>query len=352
MGKTRDLNLDVIRAAAVTMVVSVHFFLNCGFYEEPLVGGRMVLAAVVRTALMICVPLFLLLTGYLRAGRSWSKGYYRGLGRILLTYLLCSAACLAFRRFYLGEALTALDWVRGIFHFSGAPYGWYVEMFIGLYLLSPFLNAMWSALSERAKPALLLTLSVLTFLPTLLNLLQHTRFYLRLLPDWWSSLYPVAYYMIGVALREKPLPLRWPKALGLAMVSSLVGAALHIREAAGTPLAYAEVTYWGGFFTAVTAVLVFSALRQWKVDNWPSPLRKSAAKVAELSFAMYLLSYIPDQILAGYFWKEIAAVPDRLVWFILLVPLSLLCSAMLAQLVMTLQRGLSRLLPVKKEEKQ
>ena len=156
MEKKRDLNLDLIRAAAVTMVVAVHFFLNCGFYETPLTGFRMVAATAVRTLLMVCVPLFLLLTGYLRAGKAWSPGYYRGLGRILLTYLLCSLICLAFRTVYLREALSAMDYLRGILHFSGAPYGWYVEMFVGLYLLSPFLNAMWSALDERAKTALLL----------------------------------------------------------------------------------------------------------------------------------------------------------------------------------------------------
>lgn len=348
MGKKRDLNLDLIRSVAVAMVVSVHFFLNCGFYEEPLVGGRMVLAAVVRTALMICVPLFLILTGYLRAGRTWSKGYYRGLGRILLTYVLCSLACLAFRAFYLKEALTALDWVRGIFHFSGAPYGWYVEMFIGLYLLSPFLNAMWGALEEKAKTALLLTLFALTFLPTLLNLLQHTRFYIRLLPDWWSDLYPVAYYMIGVALRERPLPLKWPKALALALLSSLAGAALHIREAAGTPLAFAEVTYWNGFFTVITAVLVFSALWQWKVERWSGVLRRGVMKVAELSFAIYLISYIPDQLLSARLREAVGAVPDRLGWLFVLVPLSLLLSTVLAQLVLLVQKGLTNLLPVKK----
>ena len=349
MEKKRDLNLDLIRAAAVTMVVAVHFFLNCGFYETPLTGFRMVAATAVRTLLMVCVPLFLLLTGYLRAGKAWSPGYYRGLGRILLTYLLCSLICLAFRTVYLREALSAMDYLRGILHFSGAPYGWYVEMFVGLYLLSPFLNAMWSALDERAKTALLLTMVTLTFLPTLLNILQYTRYDLRLLPGGWSQLYPVSYYLFGTALRERPLKLRWPAAMALALLSSMLGAGLHIWGNWGENVAYFELTYWGGFFTAVSAVLLFSAMGQWRLDRWPVLLRRCIQKMAELSFAIYLLSYISDQLLAALLWERIPAVVDRLVWFPVFVLLSLAFAALLAQLVLLIQRSLLRLLPERRK---
>jgi len=349
VGQQRDLNLDLIRAAAAAMVVAVHFFLNCGFYEVPLMGAGMVAATVVRTALMVCVPLFVLLTGYLRGGKGWSPGYYRRLGRILMTYLLCSLVCLAFRTFYLGEALTALDWLRGILHFDGAPYGWYVEMYIGLFLLSPFLNAMWNALEERAQWALLLTVAALTFLPSLGNLLWHTRIGLRLLPEWWRQLWPVGYYLLGMALRRRPLKLTWPAALILALLSALAGAVLHIWGNWGEPVAYFELTYYDGFFTAVAAVVLFSAMLCWDVARWPAVVRSCVSKVAELSFAIYLLSYLPDQLLASVLREAVPAAEDRLGWIILLAPLSLIFSALLAQLVLLIRRSFARMWPRKSE---
>lgn len=39
--KKRNINLDMIRVIAVFSVLSVHFFLHNGFYEEIVVGKRL-----------------------------------------------------------------------------------------------------------------------------------------------------------------------------------------------------------------------------------------------------------------------------------------------------------------------
>ena len=69
MAAKRNVNLDLTRCAAVFSVVAVHFFLNSGFYGTPIVGGKMLLSTILRTVFMVCVPLFLLLTGYLMSGK-------------------------------------------------------------------------------------------------------------------------------------------------------------------------------------------------------------------------------------------------------------------------------------------
>ena len=99
----RVFGLDMVRAAAGVLTLSVHFFLNNGFYDTPASGKSMLLACMVRMLCMSCVPLFMLLTGYTCVNREWSKGYYRKLLPVLLTYVLSGAACVAFRYFWLGE---------------------------------------------------------------------------------------------------------------------------------------------------------------------------------------------------------------------------------------------------------
>lgn len=40
MKKSRNINLDLIRCLAVFSVISVHFFLNTGFYDEEVIGKK------------------------------------------------------------------------------------------------------------------------------------------------------------------------------------------------------------------------------------------------------------------------------------------------------------------------
>lgn len=68
--KTRDIGLDITRIVAFISVVSVHFFLNSSFYDTPVLGKRMYAMTIMRTAFMVCVPLFMILSGYLLCGRS------------------------------------------------------------------------------------------------------------------------------------------------------------------------------------------------------------------------------------------------------------------------------------------
>ena len=63
--KERNINLDLIRCVAVIFVISVHFCLNSAFYEVTCSGMRMLIMYILRTAFITCVPLFLMLTGYL-----------------------------------------------------------------------------------------------------------------------------------------------------------------------------------------------------------------------------------------------------------------------------------------------
>lgn len=84
-GTQRDIGLDLTRILAFLAVPSVHFFLNSTYYDTAIVGPRMALMTVMRTAFMVCVPLYMLLSGYLSAGkhipltRSGLLGYYKKL---------------------------------------------------------------------------------------------------------------------------------------------------------------------------------------------------------------------------------------------------------------------------------
>ena len=59
--------------------------------------------------------------------------------------------------------------ILSILDFSADSYAWYIEMYIGLFLIIPFLNILWNNLNDVGRKWLIITLLGLTALPSLLN---------------------------------------------------------------------------------------------------------------------------------------------------------------------------------------
>lgn len=337
--KQRAFGPDLVRATAAVLVLSVHFFMNTGFYSEPLQGWGMVLSTAVRMACMTCVPLFLLLTGYLCHETQWSGGYYRKLIRVLLSYLLASAACAAFRILWLKEDLDALAVVKLTFQFGAAPYSWYVEMYIGLFLLVPFLSAAWGALSFRARGALVISLLCMTSLPATVNPLA------AMVPDWWATVYPLTYFFLGAWLRTYPPRCRgrW-LLLGFGAFTAAV-TLLSCLIAQGNLFPYNELTNWSSLFVVGESVCLFALLSRCSAAHWPAPLRGAVSWLARVSLDLYLLSYIGDRLLYPHLLAAGLTPGQRLLWMPAIVAADVLISGALGQVqnwLVTLLNGLCR----------
>lgn len=347
--KQRDFGLDLTRCAAAVLVLAVHFFLNNGFYSEPLAGAGMAVSAVLRMAFMTCVPLFMVLSGYLCTNRRWSRGYLRGLLPVVLTYLLAACVCLAFRIGYMGQSFSLGGLARSVLDFSAAPYGWYVEMYIGLFLLMPFVNAAWNGLEERGKGALVLVLVSMTALPAFVNQWR------QLLPDWWTGIYPLTYYVVGAWLREHPL--RWKKRwllLGWLGLAAVFGAAQYVHQnfaMPGQPFQVVEGNYWASLVTMAETVCLFSLLTQVEGKHCPKPVRRIVSRTAKLSLPIYLMSYITDQIIYPPLCAAVPTAAQRLPFLPLMVAVSLLLSGAMAQCVDWAVKALMRLVPKRESAK-
>lgn len=71
--KKRNINIDLIKCIAVFSVISVHFFANVGLYKNVINSTNMYIGIFFRTLFMICVPLFIITTGYLMKNKTLSK---------------------------------------------------------------------------------------------------------------------------------------------------------------------------------------------------------------------------------------------------------------------------------------
>lgn len=351
--KERNINLDIIRVIAVFSVISVHFLLNIGFYTGPITGKRMAVMVFIRTLFSVCVPLFILLTGYLMNRKPISKQYYLGIVRIIAIYLLASIAELLFRHFIDHEEMSLKQGVLFIFGF-GASYSWYINMYIGLFLLIPFLNVLYQALdSQRKKQVLIGTLLILTVLPSLLNIFDFntpgwwalpstsTKFQ-PLVPYWWDGIYPLTYYYIGAYLKEYDWNI--PKGLNVGIFVTVVVlfSGFNLYRSIGGIFFSGPYIDWGGFEPTILSVLLFVLILHIPTVSMPRSFRFLISKISELSLGAYLASYIVDRIVYGQLNKAIPDVPSRLTYFVVAVPCVIVGSLLLSLIYQLIYSSLQR----------
>lgn len=352
--KERNLGADFVRISACYLVLSVHFFLNIGFYGEIMDGARMFIMEFMRTAFMACVPLFLMLSGYLMRTKKLGKRYYARGGRMLAVYLLSSIACIVYKLVVLGTG-HPLETILGIFNYTAAPYAWYIEMYIGLFLLAPFLNLLYGALpSKNAKHALIATLLFLTAVPQMVNvynLLDASWWahpssgtnYVQLLPQWWRNLYPVTYYFIGAYLGEYKVRLR-PGAGWTALLAVLLAnGTYNCWRSAGRKMIWGIWNDWGSLMMLVPSVLLFLLLVNRNNTGRPPAYRKAVALTSDLTLGVYLVSYIFDTEFYRILKERVPETQDRLPYYFLVVPAVFLSSLALSGLLEIIRRLAAKL---------
>ena len=329
--------MDIIRCFALLFVNSVHFFLNTGFYQQPVVGPRMYAATMIRAFLMICVPLFMLLSGYLMCTKKLEKKYYTKLPYTLIMYLLATTLTFFFRGLYLGNEMTLKTFLLGVFDYSGLSYSWYVEMYIGLFLLCPFLNVTYQHLNNRKeKLTLIATMLLLTSLPRLLNTFvpelawfahpTSSTEYAQLLPAFWLDLYPIAYYFIGCYLREYKLKLRCRTIALLSGAVFVLDGLFNIYRADGGKFIWGAWQKYGSPLILIQAVLFFAFFDNLNYDKFPPRLARFLQKLSELSFGAYLVSGIFDKIVYAFLNDHTATARERMLYFPLTVAIVFISS--------------------------
>lgn len=352
----RKTSLDMVRIVACYLVCSVHFFLNTTYYQYAVDTPLMYFYTVIRNGCMVCVPLFLVLTGYLMNGKKASLGYYWGLEKTLLTYLLASVVCMLYKKYIINWTVHAND----ILSFTGAPYSWYVEMYIGLFLLIPFLNLIWNGMTTKTqKRGLLLTMLFLTALPSVVNIFNFdlpgwwsfpssSDAYVKILPAWWTAFYPVTYYFAGAYLREFPARLKKRDYFFLLLLSVFAFGVFNVYRSYGSVLVWGAWQGWGALPILITTVLVFRFIEQFDMNRLPNGLRWLLAKISDLCLGAYLLSWIPDNNIYKWLNALIPDVPEKMKYFFV-IPLVVFSVATVFSLVIYLISMLiHKIIPIKK----
>ncbi len=316
--KVRYAGIDIIKILALIFVVTVHSFLHTGFYSTPMTVDFGLFQTFFRWAAFCCVPLFMTVTGYLMSRKKLERGFYKGMLRVLAVYVIVSIICVIFNIFYHKYVYTPWAFIRGLFMFTDAQYGWYVEYYLSLYLLIPFINQAYHGMrTRRNKRIMLMTVCFLLLFAQSFFIGTELATQIKPFPNFFTRGYPFAYYLIGAYLRDfPPKPKRNRKLRYFAVYcATLTWTSLVTfyqcrknTETGGTWRPWHNDDY-AAWPVALMTVMLFLMLFDIRIRS-----KTACAVLKRLSnatFAAYLISYIFDCITYRRLNETYQAVPER-----------------------------------------
>lgn len=327
---TRFQGIDLLKCIAIFTIPAQHFFsLHTHFRETPFDTTSMFIQSIGFEFFLIGVPLFIAITGYLSKQTEPTWAYYKKGLKVLVPYILISVIYIFFRKLHQHEKISFLQCVEMILGFNAISYAWYIEMWIGLYLLAPFLNILYNKISTHKTSIILVsTLYAMTYLPLTLN-----REGFHFLPDYWVCISPLTCYYIGSHIRKFGCNSNLRNLYIIIFIAILTEPIINLLFFKGQPYRYILGIY---LLIVPEMTAVFILLHKWETRRtW---LQKLLALISNHTLEMYLYCAMCDMILYPYFMRWFENQSQFGLFFLIIIPLELIATFCLAWLTSTFLR--------------
>lgn len=355
--ESRDFGLDVVKVIAMVFVLSVHFFLYNGHYYSYIIGPNQatdfILTTIVRDLFFICVPLFLLVSGALSYYHpaDLSKKHFVKITPIIVNSLIIGAFVIIYKLANAtpgveDPALTPYRLLQGLWSATLPSYGWYVNMYVTLFVFMPIIDIAYNSLdTQKKKTCMMIVFIVITFLPKALNQIKIEDQSLGVMPSYFAALlWPATYYVIGKYIREFSFKIN-RVLIGMLMVLCLIYQAIKVYLGGQGKTFYSSLYADNSdLITMITAVCFF--LMVYNVNTKNKTVRSIFASLSSLTLSVYLISWFGDQIFHHKFGEifspTLTGFGDYFVAFLKVVPLNLVLSILAAYIVGVLIKLISR----------
>ena len=298
--KKRDFGIDFIKSIAALFVLSVHFFLKNGYYNIPMTERNIMIPTAFRWIFFTGVPLFIISTGYLKRKSKFNGLHYVKITPIIVTTILVGVITVLYKILFLGESNPLFIWARSIWACEQPGYGWYVNMYLCLALIMPFLIYAWNAIeSPRKKQMTIIVFAILTALPQTINRWPVMDTNLGFTPNRWTTCYAITYFLIGAYIGEyRPKIKKW--VLGLLFACCIAYQTIKTYITANGENFYNGVCAdYEDLITVLTGTILFLLIYDINVKNLP--VRAIFASISSVTLGLYLLSWIGDNEIYPYF---------------------------------------------------
>ena len=313
----RESGPDLIRSLACFFVVGAHFYLNMDYYNVPMEGAKMFVMTACRWLFVTAVPLFFMLTGYFKKKKMTAdRSHYMALIPLVISYVVISVAkMILYNRLY-GKIYGVKEILQNLGNYQIA---WYMGLYLCVFLLIPFLNKAWYALSVKEQNILLGTLA---FLCTIYPAFKYVG------PSYFIGIYPVLFYYLGIAVSQRRWRANKLLLIAILIVTIVLEATISMKFTTTGMFDWnliqtADGTY-GTFFISVCTICIFLTL--YEVDIRFKIIRALLSAISSVSFEIYLFAGAYDAIIYGYAKRYLNGPVEAFWWFFVTVPLSFTCA--------------------------
>lgn len=329
----RIYQIDVIKIFAVFSVVAIHFLLNSGFYDIETGSIATSIGIVCRLIFITAVPLFMMVTGFLMGDKTLNPQYITRLLQVVVIYMVVSLADWAGQCLLLHSGGTFTDALWGLLDFSTDDYAWYVDMYIGLYLIIPILNAAWHYNNQQSYHVYIISVAILLFFcPSIFNAGR------KIMSDWWIAAYPIGYYYLGLyfkTYRHALQQTKWRTWLLSFFVAFGWFATMSLIDNYHRVFSWTAENDYMGYQPMILAVLIFILLlklpmAQQSPRQWPQRL---LIWLGNITLTIYLFSHLTDRVIYDNLKRMMPDVESRLPWAPIIVFGSLISAILLASIV-------------------
>lgn len=288
----RNINIDIIKVVSLLLVIGVHFFLYTGYYSINYTITNSIFI-VLRNICMACVPLFIIVTGYLNRNKVWSKKYYLNIGHVYLLYSLAMFILTLVDNKYVINTTLFKTALINILNYK--YYGWYITMYVGLMLIAPIINLAFKNMDESTRKYAVINIILAISIPvTLADLFSNVRYSILsyILPNWWYYTWPLMYYMIGVAFSYNKNIIKncFSNSKILFWITLIISTSLY---------SFIDIHWESRPHVNIFIVIITTCIFSWFLNldiNVKSKLRTGIIFVSNNTLLAYLLSYIVDNI--------------------------------------------------------
>ena len=291
MGKARLANIELLRIAAMVMIVVLHYFVKGGAelsLAEDMGAVNLILWAV-KGLCIVAVNLYVLISGYFLLEAKWRISKLIALWVQVLFYSIgVPAVCFLFGLADVRQ-WGVYDWINVIFPVQMEHY-WFITAYVIFYLFVPVLSAGVKQLTKKqhqlAIAGLLLVFSVpKTVLPVLIPTDHYGYDF-----GWFLCLFMIASYirLYGIPFLNNKRR-AWGVYLGSVAGVWLISVICAFLSRRGLPLAYMmDMSYCYNHFLVLTAAIgLFFVFRDLKIPE--GMLSRMICKVSPYTLGVYLL---------------------------------------------------------------
>lgn len=309
--------INVIKAIASFSVTAVHFRnrIETGI-PEAIVNNKIILFFSTNYALFIfAVPLFLLATGFLSIHK---KNDIKNILNVIKIYsLYLFMAFISYGMMVTTGTREFIGWrkmITSALSFSLIS-GWYIELFVGLALLIPFLNLLINNISKKEFQLLIITLIFVVSLPAFIN--ANPVFHSFSLPNYWESIYPIIYYFIGAYIRLYYREINIQNRTLLFLYSASTLYIIQLLYKYSSPYTKAFEGYYASIINIVLATSFFLLIfRKINKSNVILDI------IAKYTLSTYIMAYPIDKILYPKFSNYLTPVKNMIISSPLIVIIS------------------------------